>query len=167
MEDRDRWQHYVDEIIQKAVEQGEFDYSSLKGKKLRESSTEVFEGDRAMAHKMLKNSGYAPDFIMKKREIDEMLDKQRSLLLRYALRRRRLLAAAEAASEESAQEGLRQQAEADWQWAVRQVEAALPKINEQISIFNLINKIPNMHKRRIHIEKEIERVEQELAEAEQ
>ncbi|MDQ4076836.1 MAG: DUF1992 domain-containing protein [Chloroflexota bacterium] len=164
MEETNRWQNYVDRLIEEAQERGEFDYSSLKGKKLREDKAEHFAGDRTMAHKVLKNSGYAPDFIMKKRDIDEMLAKQRDMLLRYALRRRRLLTAAEEATEEEHRAALMARADEDWQWAIRRYEEAIPEINKQISIFNLMNKIPNLHKWKIRIEKEVERVEKQLEE---
>ena len=62
---------------------------------------------------------------------------------------------------------LRERAEEDWAWAVRQFEKALPEINKQIEIFNLINKIPTMFKKRIHIEKEIVQSEKQVDEEEQ
>ncbi len=161
MDEQERWQRYVDKIIQEAMERGEFDYSRLKGKRLAEDSTEVFAGDRAMAHKLLKNSGYAPDFLMKKREIDERLEKERGQLLRYALRRRQLLAAAEA-EQEPQRTHLRERAEEEWAWALRRFDAAIPQINEQISIFNLMNKIPNLHKLKIRLERELERLAKQL-----
>src|SRR5687768_5069723 len=115
-----KWQSYIDKIIEEARERGEFDLADTKGKKLKEESSEALAGDKAMAHKILANSGHAPPFLMKKREIEEMSNKERTRLQRYALRRQRLLhAAGEAPSTEQA-EALRGQAARDWQWAIEQ-----------------------------------------------
>ena len=119
-----------------------------------------------MAYKVLSNSGFAPPFLMKKREIDDMLEKERSRLLRYTRRRRYLWTQASLVVDELQQLALRERAEADWVWAVEQFQKALPEINKQIQIFNLINKIPAMFKKRIQLEQEIvqaeERVDEEL-----
>ena len=161
-----KWKSYVDRIIQEARERGEFDSVEMKGKKLSEDRNEVHAGDRAMAHKVLANSGFAPPFLMKKREIDDMLAKERTRLLRYTRRRRRLWAEANIVEDEHKKLALRERAEEDWAWAVRQFEKALPEINKQIEIFNLINKIPTMFKKRIHIEKEIVQSEKQVDEEE-
>lgn len=158
----DRWQSHIDKIIQEAQERGEFDLKRLKGKKLEDDRTEIHAGDRAMANKVLKNSGHAPPFLMKKRDIDAMLDKERTRLLRYALRRRRLLAAAEDATEEDAAEALHRQADQDWRWAIAQFEKEIPRINREIETFNLMNQIPNLFKMKIRLEREIERAEKQV-----
>jgi hypothetical protein len=159
----DRWRTYVDRIIEEAQERGDFDLPHLKGKRLGEELTEVYAADRAMAHKVLANSGHAPAFLMKKREIDDNLEKERTRLTRYALRRKRLQDAAEQAPSEAHAEALREQAERDWHWAVQQFEKAIPELNRQIDIFNLMNQIPNLHKMKIRIEREIERAQQQVA----
>jgi hypothetical protein len=161
----DRWRTYVDRIIEEAQERGDFDLPHLKGKKLGEELTEVHAGNRAMAHKVLANSGHAPAFLMKKREIDDILEKERTRLARYALRRKRLLDTAEQAPSEAQAEALRDQAERDWTWAIQQFEKAIPELNRQIDIFNLMNQIPNLFKMKIRIDREIERAQQQVADA--
>jgi len=157
-----RWKSYVDQAIQEARERGEFDPVQSSGKKLAEDGNEAHAGDKAMAYKVLSNSGFAPPFLMKKREIDDMLHQERSRLLRYTRRRRYLWAEASRVMDELQQLALREQAEADWVWAIEQFEKALPEINKQIQIFNLINKIPTMFKKRIYMEKEMVRAEQQI-----
>lgn len=157
-----KWKSYVDQAIQEARERGEFDPVEASGKKLAENGNEVHAGDKAMAYKVLSNSGFAPPFLMKKREIDDMLERERSRLLRYTRRRRYLWAEASRVLDELQQLALRERAEADWVWAIEQFEKALPEINKQIQIFNLINKIPTMFKKRIDLEKEIVRVEEQI-----
>ena len=159
-----KWKSYVDQAIQEARERGEFDPVRVSGKRLDEDRNEVHAGEKAMAYKVLSNSGFAPPFLMKKREIDDMLDKERARLLRYTRRRRYLWAEASRVVDELQQLALRERAEADWVWAIEQFQKALPEINKQIQIFNLMNKIPTMFKKRIQIEKEIVQAEQQIDE---
>ncbi len=153
-----KWETVVDKIIEEARERGEFDPVELSGKKLQDDYTEVHAGEKVMAHKILSNSGYAPPFIMKKREIEKRLEKERSRLRRYVRRRQRLHQDAQSAEDKELAEALRQRAESDWNWAVEQFEKAIPQINEDISIFNLMNKIPRLFKMKIRLERELERV---------
>ena len=156
-----RWQSYIDEIIQEAQARGDFDIPEhLRGKPLGASRDEQFAGDSALANKVLKESGHAPPFLMKKREIDEAVEKERALLGRYARRRRHLLALAEQADGEEA-EALRARAESDWQWALGKFEARLPAINKEIELFNLMNPIPSMFRMKLTLEREIARAERE------
>ncbi|MBA3530921.1 MAG: DUF1992 domain-containing protein [Ardenticatenales bacterium] len=162
----DKWQSYIDKIIEEAREHGEFDLADTKGKKLKEETTEALAGEKAMANKILANSGHAPPFLMKKREIDEKLEQERTRLVRYALRRQRLLQAANGAPTPDQATALREQAARDWQWAIEQFEKVIPDLNKQIGMFNLMNKIPNMHKMKIRMEWEIERAEKQLNDSE-
>lgn len=159
----ERWQSYIDQIIEEARERGEFDLTNAKGKKLHEDGTEPHQGEWGMAHKVLANSGHAPAFLMKKREIDERLEQERARLLRYALRRRRLHQEATTASTEDLAQAFRERAEADWRWAVQKFDEALPELNRQIELFNLMNKIPSLFKMKLRLEWEIERIEKQLA----
>ena len=164
MAEPDKWRQAVDHAIEEAMARGEFDYSRLKGKRMSQIRGEEGLGEYAMANKLLKNSGYAPPFLMKKREIEERLDKERGQLLRYALRRRRLLESAANAADEQVAERLTQRAEAEWQDALARFEAALVTLNKEIDLFNLMNKIPSLWKRKLRVERELERLEAQLEE---
>lgn len=155
----DKWQSHVDRLIEEAIERGDFDLSTVKGKKLPDDHLNDFAGERAMAHKVLKNSGYAPPFLMKKREIDDKLDQERARLTRYALRRKRLAEEAEATADDGLAAALRQRGDGDWQWAVRQFEKLIPDLNKEIELFNLMNQIPSLHKMKIRLDWEIQRAE--------
>ena len=161
-----KYESLIDKIIQEARERGEFDPPNLKGKPLSEDGTEAWAGDRAMAHKIMKNSGYAPPFLMKKREIDEKLEAERTRLARYAMRRRRLHGEAESVRphDKALATALGERAEEDWAWAVRQFEDISPKLNKEIELSNLMNEIPNLHKMKIRMEWEIERAEKAATE---
>ncbi|MCB0077077.1 MAG: DUF1992 domain-containing protein [Anaerolineales bacterium] len=164
MEGGDKWRKAVDHAIEEAMARGEFDYSRLKGKRLSEVASVEESRSDAMANKLLRNSGHAPPFLMKRREIDAQLAKQRETLLRYALRRQRLLDSAANAAEPRITEALTAQADADWQWAVRRFDAAIPALNKEIDLFNLMNKIPAMWMRKVVLEKEIERAQAQVDE---
>lgn len=155
------WESIVDRIINEARERGEFDPPPAKDKRLTDEHEDVYAGDKAMAYKVMRNSGLAPPFLMKKREIDTKLAEERDRLVRYAKRRRRLHAEADAVvqTEPTLAEALHERAEADWAWAVGKFEEAIPKLNSEIDLFNLMNQIPNLHKARIRLEWEIERAE--------
>jgi hypothetical protein len=156
-----KYESLIDKIIQEARERGEFDPPNMKGKPLVEDGSEVWAGERAMAHKIMKNNGYAPPFLMKKREIEEKLEKERTRLARYAMRRRRLHSEAEAVRSQDTvlANALDDRAETDWAWMVNQFEEVIPKLNKEIELFNLMNEIPNLHKMKIRMEWEIERAE--------
>lgn len=159
----EQWQSYIDKIIEEARERGEFDPTHLKGKRLHEDGTEPHQGEWGMANKVLANSGHAPPFLMKKREIDERLEQERGRLLRYALRRHRLHAEATTAASDDLAQAFHARAEGDWRWAVQKFEEAIPELNRQIELFNLMNKIPSLFKMKLRLEWEIERIEKQLA----
>jgi hypothetical protein len=160
-----KYESLIDKIIAEARERGEFDPPNTKNKPLAEDGAETWAGERALANKVLKNSGNAPPFLMKKREIEEQLEVQRTRLARYAMRRRRLHGEAEAVrpQDTTLADALDDRAEQDWAWAVRQFEEVLPKLNKEIELFNLMNKIPNLHKMKIRMEWEIEWAESATA----
>jgi hypothetical protein len=155
------YESLIDKLIQEARERGEFDPPNTKNKPLRDDTSEIMAGDTAMSNKVLKNGGYAPPFLMKKREIDDKLGEERARLARYAMRRKRLHGEADATRDENPTlaTALDDRAEHDWAWAVRKFEEALPKLNKDIELFNLMNKIPNLFKMKVRMEWEIERAE--------
>lgn len=158
------WQSHIDQIIAEAQARGDFDIPEhLRGKPLNQGRDETYAGDAAMANKVLKNSGYAPPFILKKQEIDAIIERERTRLVRYAKRRNHLLALANEATGEEAT-ALRARAERDWQWAIAQTEAVLPKLNKEIELFNLMNPIPTMFRMKLTIERETERAEKAVLE---
>lgn len=165
MENQDKWRKAVDQAIEEAMANGEFDYSRLKGKRLSDVASVADTQSDAMANKLLKNSGHAPPFLLKKRDIDMRVAKERDLLLRYALRRQRLFNMAAAAEDHRVSDALTAQADADWQWALQRVNDAIPAINKEIELFNLMNQIPSLWMRKLILEKEVERVEAQLREA--
>ncbi|HYN87537.1 MAG TPA: DUF1992 domain-containing protein [Ardenticatenaceae bacterium] len=158
-----KWESLVDRLIDEARERGEFDVKGGTGKRLSDDHADADEGDRAMANKVLKNSGHAPEFIALTQEIDADVKRRLRDPLRSAARRHRRLLA-EADRRTGAQgERLRQDAEAGWQKALADAEQRVAEINSKILIFNLKNRIPNMHRYPIQRDTILEEVLAEVA----
>lgn len=65
-----RYQDYIEEIIQEAIERGEFDNLAGAGKPLNlDQEDNPFAGDKAAGYRVLKQSGYAPPEIELLKEI--------------------------------------------------------------------------------------------------
>lgn len=148
--DPQRWQRLIDRLIDEARERGEFDPQGTAGRRLTDDHGDVLEGDMYLANKVLKNSGYAPEFILLSQEIDADVQRLRETLRVSARRRRRLLAEAERLQGPRA-ERCREEAEAGWQQALAEAERRVPAINDKILTFNLKNRVPNMHRYRVQL----------------
>lgn len=148
--DPQHWERLVDRLINEARERGEFDPKSGVGRRLRDDHGDAFEGEAYLANKILKNSGYAPEFILLNQEIEADVQRLRETLRVGARRRRRLLAEAERLQGARA-ERFRQEAEAGWHKALTETERRLPEVNDKILTFNLKNRVPNMHRYRLQL----------------
>lgn len=153
-----KWRTLMDQIIDEARERGEFDPTHLHGKPLGDGRDEVNAGDRAMANKVLKNSGNLPPFLAKKAEIDRLLAHHRERLATYHARRGRLEAEADLVEDAQEAAAIRRYAVREWEWAVERYREAIPEINRMIESYNLINPISQMFRMKINLEREINRV---------
>lgn len=153
-----KWRTLIDQIIEEARERGEFDPTDLHGTVQGQRLDEWAAGDRAMANKILKNSGNLPPFLAMKAEIDHRVGFHRTRLRKYRERRQRL--EAEAAQIEEAQDAaaLRHYAAREWEWAIERYREAIPEINRMIESYNLTNPIPQMFRMKISLERELERL---------
>jgi len=64
-----RFHDYVEEIMQQAMERGEFDNLPGMGKPLNLDDENQFSGEKALAYRVLKNNNYAPPEIELLKEI--------------------------------------------------------------------------------------------------
>lgn len=145
-----RWERLVDRLINEARERGEFDTQAGRGERLRDEHDDALAGEMAMANKVLKNGGYAPEFILLNQEIETDIQRVRQSLRAAARRRARLLAQAARLKGASAEQHL-QEGEAGWQQALAAATARLVEINDKILTFNLKNRIPRMHRYRVQL----------------
>jgi hypothetical protein len=64
-----RYHDYIEEIIQRATERGEFDNLAGMGKPLNLDDESPYAGEKAAGYRLLKNNGYAPPEIELLKEI--------------------------------------------------------------------------------------------------
>ncbi len=79
--ERKDWESWIDEQIREAQAQGQFDNLPGKGKPL-DLTPNPFAGDREMAFKVLRDAGYAPEWIELDKAIRFRLERARMTLAR-------------------------------------------------------------------------------------
>ena len=133
------WQNFVERQIQEARERGMFDNLPGRGQPLRLEAVNPYEGTRALAHKILKDHGFAPEGIELDKEIRHELDAARSQLIRSYRR---------CAPDSSA-----------WQRAVGRFVQQIAELNAKIDLYNLKAPAMQFHRRRIRLEDELRQVD--------
>lgn len=131
----------VDEQIRKAMERGDFDNLPGAGKPQNLARDPNVPEDMELAYNLLKNAGFAPDWIETRKEVDAAREKLFAPLKRFlenppANRNER------ARAQEKIVLQFRQQAE---------------ELNRLIDTYNLKAPTPQVHLRRIRVEYEIEK----------
>ena len=64
------WESLIDQKIREAMEQGEFDDLPGKGKPLDTFENPFEDPELRLAHRMLRNAGFAPSWIEERKDID-------------------------------------------------------------------------------------------------
>ena len=136
----ENWQNFIERQIQGAQEQGAFDNLPGHGKPLPPEMINPFEGANALAHKILKDHGFAPEWIELDKEIRRELETAR----------RRLVGSYRGYGPHS---GV-------WQRAVDRFASQIAELNGKIDLYNLKAPAMQLHRRRIVLADEIQRVEQ-------
>ena len=151
------WSSLAERKIQAAIAEGQFDGLARAGQPL-DLRVNPFEGDKALGHHMLKNAGFAPDWILQRRTIDAERANLEQLLAtcverwRHAGQRLPNLDHLEAALE---RRRLRQ-------WREQQLELflqAVGKVNRQIDSYNLTVPFIWLHQPRLRLDDEQARFE--------
>jgi hypothetical protein len=76
------WESYVDKIIRKAQEEGEFQNLKGEGKPLNLEPDDPNDPTLALAHKLLRDQGFQPAWLEQEREIKNEIKAARTMLLR-------------------------------------------------------------------------------------
>jgi DnaJ family protein C protein 28 len=76
------WESLVDQKVREAMERGEFDDLPGKGKPVDTSENPFEDPELRMAHRMLRNAGFAPSWIEERKDIDAEFEVARQDLVR-------------------------------------------------------------------------------------
>jgi hypothetical protein len=79
------WESLIDQRIREAMEQGEFDDLSGRGEPIDLTENPFEDPDWRMAHRMLRNAGFAPAWIEERKDIEADIDAARTTLARVWL----------------------------------------------------------------------------------
>jgi DnaJ family protein C protein 28 len=151
------WDSWIDQQIREAEEQGKFDDLPGKGQPL-DLSPNPYAQDREMAFKVLKNAGYAPEWIEQDKAIRGRLERARTTLTRnWEWRVARL--GELAGRSDSWSEAERRRVKASWQRAIGAFGEETEAINSEIADLNL--KVPSARFQRLKVDaaNEIARLE--------
>lgn len=77
-----RWESLVDQKIREAMEQGDFDDLQGKGEPVDLSVNPFEDPELRLAHRMLRNAGFAPSWIEERKDIDSEFETIRNQLRR-------------------------------------------------------------------------------------
>jgi len=155
------WESWIDQQIREAQEQGAFDNLPGKGQPL-DLTPNPYAQDRELAYKVLKNAGYAPEWIELDKVIRGKLARAKATLARrWAWREDRLAELASRSDRWS--EAERQRALGSWQRAVAGFEEEVAAINQEIVELNL--KVPSarFQRSKVNAAREVEAVERDGA----
>ncbi len=135
------WEAVADKQIREAMERGDFDNLPGQGKPLDLWQDANVPAEWQLAFKMLRDAGYAPDWIEQDQEIRAELEKLYAPFRRYLERAR-------------AGYGDRDAREAR---LIAEFRQRAVELNRVIDVFHLKAPSPRVHRPRIRIEEEVER----------
>lgn len=142
------WESWIDQQIREAQARGDFDNLPGKGKPLN-LQPNPYAPDRELAFKILKDAGFAPEWIELDKSIRGHLEQARAALARswawYQASLNQLVDRTDAWAE-----GERCRLEAGWQRAVAAFQAEIKAINADISALNL--KVPSPRFQRLRLD---------------
>jgi len=151
------WESEIERQIREAMERGEFDNLPGKGKPL-DLTPNPYAPDREMAFKVLKDAGYAPEWIELDKAIRERLERARAILARsWARHQARVGQLAGCCDGRAAAE--RKASLGGWQAAVAAFEEEVTAINKQIGELNLKVPSPRFQRLKIDAAREVARLE--------
>jgi len=135
----------IEEIIQQAMQEGAFDNLPGKGQPLNIDDNPHLDPEWQLAYHLLKENGFAPEFIEKRQAIELQLAEARQALARsWAWR-------AQALDEGKPADWV----EAEWSKAKAKFEEKVNNINKQISNYNISIKSGTFYRSPINAESEI------------
>jgi DnaJ family protein C protein 28 len=139
----------IDEIIQRAMQEGQFDNLPGKGKPLQLDDNPYENADWRAAHHILKSSGFTLPWIETLREIETDLDSARLSLQRaWAWKQN-----TQAAEKDPAW------AETEWRQSVERFRGQVASLNKRIADYNLQIPSDRFQRNKINPDKEIQAIQ--------
>lgn len=154
--DRKDWESWIDQQIREAQERGAFDQLPGRGRPL-DLTPNPYAQDQELAFKILRDAGYAPEWIELDKAIRGKLETALATLAhRWGWRETRLSELAQRSDRKS--EGERQRVEAGWQGAVEAYQEEMESVNRDIVELNLKVPAPRFQRSRVNPDQEVERL---------
>jgi len=143
-----RWESLIDQRIREAMEQGEFDDLPGKGKPVDTSENPFEDPELRLAHRVLRNAGFAPSWIEERKDIEAELEIARNQLAKawMILKRAR-------GSEHESGAGVR------WEQALNSFTKQVGELNARIITWNLKVPARGFQRRLINREAEVGQIE--------
>jgi DnaJ family protein C protein 28 len=156
------WESWIDQQIREAQQRGEFDNLPGKGKPL-DLTSNPYAREQELAYKILKDAGYAPEWIELDKAIRGMLERAEATLVRQWKWYQNRLSELTGRSGGSA-EAERNRVLAAWQQAMATFELAVVAINTEITNLNL--KVPDarFQRSKVNAALEVDRLTRESSE---
>ena len=142
------WESLIDQKIREAMEQGEFDDLPGKGQPVDTSENPFEDPELRLAHRMLRNAGFAPSWIEERKDIDSEFENARRQLSRVWT----VLQNALGTDNERG-------ARARWEKTLTSFRQQAGELNRRIKAWNLKVPAAGFQRRLIDMEKEISEVE--------
>jgi DnaJ family protein C protein 28 len=155
-EGRKDWESWIDQQIREAQDRGQFDNLPGKGKPL-DLTPNPYAQDRELAFKVLKDAGYAPDWIELDKAIRGKLEQVQATLTRqWQWRETRLGELANRSDSWSMAE--QERVRHSWRKAIVAFEQEIAAINAEITELNLKVPAPRFQRPKIDAARELERL---------
>jgi DnaJ family protein C protein 28 len=150
MKGRDR-QSWLDKVILEAQEQGLFDNLKGMGQPIDWEDESLVDETWVTAFRIMRQQGFAPEWIELHKEIGVELDKARQALRETWRWRHARLAGADQAE--------RRYLDGEWQRACTAFEEVIAALNEKIADFNLKVPVAALQKFKLDVAQELAAVE--------
>ena len=144
------WESLVDRKIREAMDAGEFDNLPGKGRPVDTSENPFEDPELRIAHRLLRDAGFAPAWIEERKEIDAELEAALTILARGW----RLLRRSPAGNCSSA--------ESLWQRSVSGFVEKVATLNRRIESLNLQVPAAVFQRRKIDVERELRELAEKL-----
>jgi len=145
--DQSNWQNWIDKTIQEAYARGLFDNLGGKGRPIKWDDESLVDEEWAVAFRLMREHGFAPEWIELHKEIEAELKKAREAVRQaWQWRQERLV---------GARESERRYVENEWRRARSAFTATVAELNTKIANFNLIVPIANLQKPKLSVADEL------------